>query len=313
MEFLVEIGDSIYDITEIVTDISYTDNLNDGCSKLSFSYLRQKDMTVGNGSVVRFKYNGVNIFYGYVFKVEVSSDNQINVTAYDQLRYAKAKDTIVVSSDTVGSLIKKMCNYFGLTPGTIEDTGYTLPLAVQDDKTWLDIIYDAIGTTLVGTGNKYALRDEFGSITLRDLDNLGTTLVLGDQSLVYDYSYSKSIDDEFYNQIKLASDNESTGRRDTFIVRDGNSLAKYGLLQYFEVLDKNVNQSQAIDKANKLLKLYNQEVETLSLSCIGDTSIRAGNSFYASIEDIKMNKRLIVKSVTHNFLPNHTMDLEVML
>lgn len=313
MEFLVEVGNTIYDISEIVTDISYTDNLNDGCSKLEFSYLRDNDLAISNGSVVRFKYNGVNIFYGFVFKVSMNSEAEISVTAYDQLRYCKAKDTIVVSNDTTGSLINKMCNYFGLRAGTIDNTGYVLPLAVQDDKTWLDIIYDSISDTLRGTGRKYALRDEFGSLTLRDIESLATTLILGDNSLAYDYEYTQSIDEDFYNQIKLVSDNETTGKRDTYIVKDGGSISKYGVLQFFEVLDKNENASKAIDKANNLLKLYNREVETLSLSCLGDTSIRAGNSFYASVEDIKLNKRLIVKSVTHSFLPNHTMELEVMI
>lgn len=313
MEFLVQVGDNVYDIGEIVTNISFTDNLNDGCSKLEFSYLRDKDMTISNGSVVRFKYNGADIFYGFVFKVSMNSDSEVSVTAYDQLRYCKAKDTIVSNNDTVGSLVKKMCNYFSLRVGTVDNTGYTLPLSVQDDKTWLDIIYDSISDTLVGTGRKYALRDEFGSITLRNIESLATTLVLGDESLAYDYEYTKSIDEDFYNQIKLVSDNETTGKRDTFIVKDSSSISKYGLLQYFEVLDKNENTSKAKDKANNLLKLYNREVETLSLSCIGDTSIRAGNSFYASVEDIKLNKRLIVKSATHSFLPNHTMELEVML
>ena len=64
---------------------------------------------------------------------------------------------------------------------------------------------------------------------------------------------------------------------------------------------------------DNLLKLYNREVETLSLKCIGDTSVRAGNSFNAKIKDIGLEKRLIVKSVTHSFLPHHTMDLEVMI
>lgn len=313
MEFLIEVGNTIYDITEIVTNVSYTDNLNDGCSKLEFSYLKDNDLNVQNGSVVRFKYNGVNIFYGYVFKVNPSNKEEINVTAYDQLRYAKAKDTIIVSNDTVGSLIKKMCNYFGLRAGALDDTGYILPLAVQDDKTWLDIIYDSISNTLVGTGRKYALRDEFGSLTLRNIESLATPLILGDESLVYEYDYVKSIDEDFYNQVKLVSDNETTGKRDTYIVKDSSSISKYGLLQYFEVLDKNANGSQAKNKADSLLKLYNREVETLDLSCLGDTSIRSGNSFYAYIEDIKLNKRLIVKTVTHKFLPNHTMDLEVML
>lgn len=313
MEFLIEVGNTIYDISEIVTNISYTDTLNDGCSKLEFSYLRDNDLVVTNGSVVRFKYNTTNIFYGYVFKTSFNSKEEINVVAYDQLRYGKAKDTIVVSNDTVDSLVRKMCNYFGLRAGSLDNTGFILPLAVQDSKTWLDIIYEAISETLVGTGRKYALRDEFGSLTLRNLESLTTNLILGDNSLVYDYDYSKSIDEEFYNQIKLVSDNETTGKRDTYITKDSGSISKYGLLQYFEVLDKNENGSKVISKANSLLKLYNREEETLDLSCLGDTNIRAGNSFYAYIEDIKLDKRLIVKSVTHNFLPNHTMELEVML
>nr|WP_243157993.1 hypothetical protein [Aminipila terrae] len=83
------------------------------------------------------------------------------------------------------------------------------------------------------------------------------------------------------------------------------------MLQYFETLDKNSNASQAKSKANMLLSLYNREQETLTLDCIGDTSIRAGSSFYAYISDIGLNKRLIVKEATHTFLPNHTMSLEV--
>lgn len=64
--------------------------------------------------------------------------------------------------------------------------------------------------------------------------------------------------------------------------------------------------------ADNLLSLYNREAESVSLECIGDTGVRAGNSFQAIIKDIDLNQRLIVKSVTHNFLPNHTMSLEVM-
>lgn len=312
MEFLIEIDNKIYEISELVTKVNYTDKLNDGCSKLEFSYIND-DLVIKNGSVVRFKYNTVNIFYGYVFKVSRDKTKEISVTAYDQLRYCKAKDTIVVNGDNVGSLVKKMCNYFNLRVGTIENTNYTLPISVQDDKTWLDIIYNAISDTLISKGTKYALRDEFGSITLRNLENLTTNLVLGDESLVYEFDYEKSIDDDFYNQVKLVSDNETTGKRDTYIVKDSSSIGKYGLLQYFEVLDKNTNSATAKSKADNLLKLYNREMETLDLQCLGDTSIRAGNSFYAQISDIRLNKRLIVKSVTHKFLPIHTMDLEVMI
>jgi len=312
MEFLVEVNGQIYEISELVTSVSYTDKLNDGCSKLEFSYI-DDDLIIKNGNVVRFKYDNANIFYGYVFKVSRNRGKEITVTAYDQLRYCKAKDTIVVKNDTITTLVNKMCNYFNLRKGTLIDTQYKLPISVQDDKTWLDIIYTSISDTLTNTGKWYCLRDEFGSIAIRDLEDLTLNLVLGDNSLAYDFEYEKSIDDGFYNQIKLASDNETTGKRDVYIAKDSNSIEKYGLLQYFEVLDKNTNPSQAKSKSDMLLQLYNREVETLEISCLGDTRVRAGTSFYGQIEDIGLNKRLIVKSVTHEFVPVHTMAIEVMI
>jgi len=312
IEFLVEVNGQIYEMSELVKSVSYSDKLNDGCSKLEFSYI-DDNLNIQNGSVVRFRYNGANIFYGYVFKHGQNKQKEITVTAYDQLRYCKAKDTIVVKNDTIDSLVRKMCNYFGLKAGTLTSTGYKLLVSVQDDKTWLDIIYNAISDTLMNTGKWYCLRDEFGSIAVRDLQDLQLDLVLGDESFAYDYEYEKSIDDNFYNQIKIVSDNETTGKRDVYITKDSDSIAKYGLLQYFEVLDKNANPSQAKAKADALLKLYNREVETIELDCLGDVRVRAGTSFYGQIEDIKLNRRLIVREVTHEFVPVHTMSVSVML
>lgn len=310
MEFLVDVNGKMYEISELVTSVSYTDKLNDGCSKIEFSYL-DDELVIPNGSVIRFKYDGAKIFYGYVFKHGQDKRKERTITAYDQLRYCKAKDVIVASGDTLTNLVSRMCNYFGLNKGTLSNTGYVLPTRVHNDKTWLDILYSAVSDTLTGKGKWYSLRDEFGGISLRDIEELKLPLILGDESLVYGYEYESSIDDETYNQVKVVISNESTGKHDSFVVRDNASVANYGLLQYFEVLDKSVNPSQAKSKADMLLKLYNRELESLSLDCLGDISVRAGNSFFGRIEDIKMDKRLIVRSVTHEFLPVHTMSLEV--
>ena len=51
LEFLVKTDGKIYDISEIVTKVSYTDKLNDGCSKLEFSYLNN-DVKIKNASNV---------------------------------------------------------------------------------------------------------------------------------------------------------------------------------------------------------------------------------------------------------------------
>lgn len=310
MEFLIEIDKQIYEISELVKSVSFSDKLNDGCSKLEFSYV-DDDLKIQNGSIVRFRYDNANVFYGYVFKHGRNKDKEITVTAYDQLRYCKAKDTVLVKSNTVTDLVNKMCIYFGLNMGELTDSKYILPTSVQDVKTWLDIIYNGIRDTLTNKGEWYSLRDEFGCVSLRNLSELQLNLVLGDKSLCYNYEYEKSIDDEFYNLIKLASDNETTKKRDVYIAKDSSSIDRYGLLQYFEVLDKSANPSQAKAKADILLSLYNRETETLTLNCLGDISIRAGSSFYGRIEDIELNKRLIVKSVIHEFIPVHTMTVEV--
>ena len=311
MEFLIKVDNKLYEISELVTKVSYQDTLNDGCSKLEFSYLNE-DLEIKNGSKVWFKYDNSEIFNGYVFKSSRGKNKEISITAYDQLRYCKAKDTLVIDGDTVTTIVNKMCNYFHLRKGNISDTKYVLATTAQEDKTWIDIIYSSISDTLTNAGKWYVLRDEFGLITLWEIGDLKLNLILGDESLCYDYKYTKSIDNDFYNMIKLVSIDEDAKKADVTVSKDDTSIETYGYLQYYKNIDKNYNKSQAKAMADSLLSLYNSEAESVSLDCIGDIRVRAGSNFIARIKDIKLDKTLIVKSVTHTFLPTHTMSLEVM-
>lgn len=311
MEFLVKVKGKVYEISQLVSKITYKDTLNNGCSSLEFTYIN-KDLDITNGSVISFQYNSAKIFYGFVFKISREKGNEISVTAYDQLRYCKAKDIIVVNNDTVTTLATRMCNYFHLKKGEIGNTGYKLSTEVKDNSSWLDIIYSGISDTLTNKGEWFSLRDEFGFISIRNLDSMKLNLILGDKSFAYDYSYEKSIDSDTYNQIKIYAKGETNADNQFVVTNDTNSVSDYGLLQYYEASD-NMNISKAQSKSKTLLKLYNRESETLTLKCLGDTRIRAGVSFYAKIDDINYNQRLMVKSVTHNYLPVHTMDVEAML
>lgn len=314
-EFIIQDSKTqkIYDLSEIVVDdINWDSEVQNGASKLTFSY--KDGYMFPNGSVVRFKYMGANIFYGFVFKIS-NEGGLKEVTAYDSLRYFKYKDTKVLKGHSTDKLVREIiAERPNMRVGNIRTTKYTLPNKIEDNKTYLDMIYDSIADTLLATGRKYILYDKFGFIELVEAGELKLPIVLGDKSYALGYSYEISIDGETYNKIKLAKDNKETGTRESYIVQDSKSMAQWGTLQFYDKVDENLNPAQIKEKAEKLLKYYNQEEKTFSIPALGDTRVRGGSGIYVDISELKLKQWAMVKKVSHKFKgPHHTMDLELII
>ena len=131
-----------------------------------------------------------------------------------------------------------------------------------------------------------------------------------DEETGENFEYTSSIDNDTYNKIKLAYDNEETGKREVYIAQDSSHMNAWGVLQYFDTLQKGEN-GQA--KADALLKLYNSKTRNLKITnAVGDTRVRAGSMIVVNLNlgDVNVKNFMLVEKVKHTFkLDEHFMDL----
>jgi hypothetical protein len=279
--------------------------------KLTFTIVNDGTVNIQEGNAVKLIVDGQNCFYGYVFKKQRTSHREIDITAYDQLRYFKNKDTYSYVGKTAGQLLQMICDDFGLRTGEIIDTGYVIPQKVMSNKTLFDIVQDAMSDTMMNTNTVYVMYDDFGEICLKNIASLKVPLVINADT-GQSFDYTSSIDDQTYDQIKLAYDNEATGMRDIYIAKDSSHINEWGVLQYFDELEEGEN---GAEKASKLLEYYNQKTRKLTISGVaGDIRVRAGTSPLIQLElgDITVNNFMVANSVTHTFENGiHTMELQL--
>lgn len=278
-------------------------------STLKFTCQYDDVLNITEGNPVRLSVDGKNMFFGFIFKINRDNAGKIQVTAYDQLRYFKNKDSYIYSNMRADQLLRMIANDFNLNVGSLTNTGYVIPKKVEDNKTLFDIMQDALDDTLRNTTKLYVLYDDFGKLTLKNTDEMLLDLLI-DEETGQSYSYTSSINDKTYNQIKLAYDNSDTGKREVFISKDSSNINKWGVLQYFEKVQ---NPQGASAKADALLKLYNAKTRNLKISgAFGDTRVRAGCSIVVKLNlgDVSLQNFMLVEKVKHNFKNElHTMDL----
>ena len=273
--------------------------------KLVFKVLKDDILDFSEGSPVRLRVDGDNVFFGFVFKQQRTKDQIITVTAYDQLRYLKNKDTKVYENKTASQFISMLAADFQLNVGTLENTGYVIPSRVEENTALFEMIENALDLTLRNTGEMFVLYDDFGKLTLKALSSMyvgvpGAYLMI-DEETGENFEYSSSIDDNTYNKVKLTYDNEDTGYREVYIAQDSSNIGKWGILQYFDTLQKGEN-GQA--KADALLSLYNKKTRSLRITnAIGDNRVRAGSMVVINLDlgDTKVKNFMLVEKVTHTY------------
>lgn len=294
--------------------IEWTTQRKDAPGKLVFKVLNDKALDFSEGSAVRLRVDGDNIFYGFVFKQQRDKNQLITVTAYDQLRYLKNKDTRVYENMTASGFIRTLADDYSLNLGVLDDTGYVIESRVEENTSLFEMAANALDMTLTNTGRMYVLFDDFGKLTLRSLDsmyvgNAGSYFMV-DEETGENFECTSSIDDSTYNKIKLTYDNEDTGYREVYIAQDSSNINRWGVLQYYDTLQEGEN-GQA--KADALLSLYNKKTRNLKISnVLGDNRVRAGSMIVVNLNlgDMKLKNFMLVETCRHTYKENeHWMDL----
>lgn len=306
VELLVanESGSKVYQ-PAVEEGIEWTTQRAGTPGKLTFKVLKDDILDFTEGSAVRLKVDGDEVFYGFVFTKSRQKDQIITVTAYDQLRYLNNKDTKVYESKTATQFIQMLAADYRLNVGDMEDTGYVIASRVEENSSLFDMIGNALDLTLTNTGNMFVLFDSFGKLTLKSLGKMrvgdGDNYLMIDEETGENFDYKSSIDSQTYNKVKLTYDNEKTGTREVYIAQSGENMNKWGILQYFDTLQKGEN-GQA--KADALLKLYNKKTRNLKIqNAFGDNRVRAGSLIVVNLAlgDMSVKNFMLVEKCIHTY------------
>lgn len=308
-ELIIQNGSTIY-YPVIEEGITWETARMDTPGKLNFSIVLDDNLkNFQEGNPVRFKWDDKKVFYGFVFIKKRNKDGTIKVTAYDQLRYFKNKDTYVITNKTASGFIMMLASDFNLKVGVIEDTGFIIPSLVEDNKSLFDMVKDSLDLTLKNKKKLYVLYDDFGELTLKDIESMKLNFLI-DKETAEDFDYSTSIDGETYNKIKLSYENDDSGKRDIYIAQDSSNINNWGVLQYYEKIKEPANGKA---KADTMLSMYNKKARSLTISnVLGDVRVRGGCNVPVALNlgDIVAKNYMVVESVKHTFNDNeHLMNL----
>lgn len=308
VELTIRNGNALY-FPSVEEGITWETERKSAPAKLTFNVVADSILKVEEGNPVMLRVNGNDVFYGFLFTYGGGKDRTLKMIAYDQLRYFKNKDTNFFYNMTGTQIIQEIANRFKLNVGELEDTEYIFAKRNEDNTELFNMIEVPLVETTRNTGKTYVLYDNFGKLTLKNVENLKLPL-LYDNDTAEDFDYQSSIDSNTYNRIKIAYDNKDTGKREELISESGENINKWGVLQYYNKEDEKTF-TQA--KADALLKLYNQKTKSLSLkNAIGDLRVRAGTSILVKLDlaDTSVVRYMLVEKAKHTFKNDeHLMDL----
>ena len=328
----------IQDISDLVYGLSHESSLSAQPGKISFNVVDDGKIDIVEGQIICIYYDYVednkektnNFFKGIVFSREFNQESNIAVVAYDQSRYLQNKDIYVVEGQTASELFESVCKDYKIKYNIVAPTTMKLSQQILDNESLYDIINYGINQEKILNNKWYYLRDNFGSLEFRDTDLALDTdkIIFSDSTDIFEFSFSSSIDEDTYNQVKIMQENRVSKKgkavksggtvvsRDYGYSEDKETKAQWGILQYFGTSNKGYNQAQLDKFCNIILEAKNEPSKSLSITCVGKPTIKAGDRMFLKLDKISREipevTAFLITDCTHNFANNdHKMTLKL--
>ena len=295
------------DITNLLINVTWSGDYKSCARKLEFSLISSpmdKNIPVVDiplMSLIIFYEDNNELFRGFVYEREKSSDNSMSFLCYD---YAAKLNDIKVSynikSETASSIYNKFLTEHGLNKGDIAQANTKIK-KVFLGTTAYDMIMTAYTEEAKKTGKKYMVYTKGDKFYSSEKGNVKLSLSFEEGKNILSSNFKESVSN-MVNKVLIVDDNGNKVSE----VKNDEWLKTYGLFQ--EVYKKEENK----DSNTEAKAMLSGIEQSCSLSGFGDTTCITGYGVQVKDTHTGLIGLFYIDSDTHTWEGgNYTIDLEL--
>jgi len=299
------------DITKLIGNLSWSDNVDTLGTQLSFDSARNRDDKnlkdyIKIGDKIILSNNSKEVFRGIITDLDWSRYGK-SVTAFDYAFYLNQSKTVKQFKKIAASeAITQLCKVFNMPIGSITKINTKIS-KIYKDKTIAEIIKDILTQAEKELGYKFRLETREGKLYIEKY----TDLIVN--ATFQPYENAKSIDvltaigniskkesiQNMRNSILITSDDE----KDSSIKvtkDDPVNIKLYGLLQEVST-EQGKNKSETENIAKNKLKELNRVQTDITLDLLGNDILRSGRIINLTNSTFDITGKFIIQSSNHTY------------
>ena len=290
-----------YDVTNLLGSITWSGDYKSCSRKLEFSLTNVPQIDISLMSLILFYENDIELFRGFVYEREKSSDNSISFLCYDYC--AKLNDIKVsynIKDKTASEIYNQFLTEYKLNKGDIISTSNKIK-KVFLGTTAYDMIMTAYTEEAKKTGKKYMVYSKGDKFYASEKGITKLNLAFEEGKNILSSNFKESISG-MVNKVIIVDENGNKKSE----VKNDDWLKTYGLFQ--EVY----KQEEGKDSSTEAKAMLNGITQSCSLSGFGDTTCITGYGVQVKDTHTGLVGLFYIDSDTHTWEGgSYTIDLEL--